>query len=294
MDASEVAPVPERANEQHYELPAAFFEQVLGPRRKYSCCWWPEGTADLAAAEAAALAETCRRAEIADGQRILELGCGWGALSLWMAEHYPGARIVAVSNSRSQKAHIDRQARLQGLTNLEVVVSDMNDFDAEGTYDRVVSLEMFEHMRNYRALLGRIRRWLVPGGRFFMHIFCHRSLPYAFEDRGPSDWMSRYFFSGGIMPSDDLPLHFQDQLPLVRRWRWSGRHYEHTCNAWLENMEANRETVMLILADTYGADQAALWWSRWRMFFMACAELFAYDGGEQWWVGHYLFERPGA
>lgn len=292
MNRSPIALVPDLANSQHYEVPAAFFEQVLGPHRKYSSCYWPDNAQDLAVAEAAALALTCERADLADGQDILELGCGWGALSLWMAERYPRAHITAVSNSRSQRAYIEARAARAGLNNLRVITADMNDFATEERHDRIVSLEMFEHMRNWRALFQRVNSWLRPGGRLFMHVFCHRSTPYFFAEQGPTDWMGRHFFSGGLMPSDDLALHFQDQLRLLRRWRWSGQHYERTLNAWLANMDARREAVLPMLAETYGDPQAQLWWQRWRIFFMACAELFGYDRGQQWWISHYLFERP--
>ena len=291
MAESPIAPLPEQANAQHYEVPAALFDQVLGPRRKYSCCYWPPGVTDLAAAENAALALTCERAGVADGQAILELGCGWGSLTLWLAEHYPAARITAVSNSHAQRQHIEALATQRGLTNLKVITADMNDFDTQGHFDRVVSVEMFEHMRNWGALFGRIQGWLRPGGRFFMHIFCHRDRPYAFEDRGDDDWMSRYFFSGGIMPSDALPLRFQESLRLLDQWRWSGEHYARTANAWLANLDQRRDAVLPILAQAYGLDQAALWCQRWRLFFLAVAETFAYDRGQSWWVSHYLFER---
>lgn len=292
MDAGPIALVPEQANAQHYEVPAAFFEKVLGPRRKYSACHWGEGVTDLSQAEAKALALTCEHAGLADGQDILELGCGWGSLSLWMAQSYPAARITAVSNSRSQKAFVESRAKAMGLANLRVVTADMNDFDISERFDRVVSVEMFEHMRNWRALIARVHGWLRPEGRFLLHVFCHRSTPYFFEEQGPTDWMGRHFFSGGLMPSDDLPLRFQDHMKLVRRWRWDGRHYERTLNAWLEAMDSHRAAVMPILAETYGTEQAQLWWQRWRIFFMACAELFGYDQGQQWWVGHYLYLRP--
>jgi cyclopropane-fatty-acyl-phospholipid synthase len=293
MDAAPVADVPERANEQHYEVPADFFERVLGPRRKYSCCWWPDGTETLAQAEEAALAATAERAGIADGMDVLELGCGWGSFSLWAAERFPGGRFTAVSNSHSQRAFIEAEAARRGVANLTVITADMNAFETEDRFERIVSLEMFEHMRNWRELFGRVHRWLKPGGRFFMHVFCHRSHPYPYEDIGPDDWMSHYFFAGGIMPSDDLPLHFQDDLKLVDRWRWSGRHYERTLNAWLARMDRDREHIWPILERTYGRDQADLWWVRWRLFLMACAELFGFRGGQEWWVGHYLLERAG-
>jgi cyclopropane-fatty-acyl-phospholipid synthase len=292
MNAGPIALVPDLANAQHYEVPAAFFEQVLGPHRKYSACWWGEGTGSLQQAEAQALEITCERAGLDDGQDILELGCGWGSLTLWMAERYPGARITAVSNSGSQRAFIEARAKEAGLANLRVITADMNELATEQRFDRVVSVEMFEHMRNWRLLFERVHDWLRPGGRFFMHIFCHRSTPYFFEDQGPTDWMSRYFFSGGLMPSDALPLRLQDDLVLVSRWRWNGRHYERTLNAWLATMDARRAAILPILAETYGQDQSELWWQRWRIFFMACAELFGYDKGQEWWISHYLFERP--
>ena len=291
MDGSQVAPLPELANEQHYEVPAEFFSLVLGPHRKYSCGHWDSQTADLRQSEAAALQITCEHADIRDGQEILDLGCGWGSLSLWIARHFPGCRVTSVSNSSSQRAYIEQVAKQEGLENLAVFTADMNDFEAPGRYDRVVSVEMFEHMRNYRELFGRIHRWLKPGGRFFMHIFCHRSTPYEFLDRSGSDWMSRHFFSGGIMPADDLPLRFQDHLKLVEHRRWNGQHYEKTANAWLEAMDARRDEIMPILADTYGEQSAARWFQRWRIFFMACAELFGFDGGREWYVSHYLFQR---
>jgi len=292
MQRSPVAFVPEKANEQHYEVPAGFFEVALGRHRKYSACYWPHGVASLDDAEATALAATCERAGLADGQRILELGCGWGSLTLWMAAHYPNARITAVSNSVSQREYILGEAARRSLRNVAVLTSDMNRFDIGGRFDRVVSVEMFEHMRNWRELLARVHGWLEPGGRFFMHVFVHRSVPYAFEVRDESDWMSRHFFSGGMMPSDDLALRFQQHLDLVRRWRWDGTHYEKTANAWLANVDARRDEVLPILAFTYGSAAAEHWLQRWRIFFMACAELFGYDRGQQWWVSHYLFERP--
>jgi len=292
MDAAETAPLPQLANEQHYEVPAEFFGLVLGAQRKYSCAWWPEGTTDLAPAETAALAVTCEHAGLADGQDVLELGCGWGSLTLWVAERYPASRITGISNSHSQRAWVLGEAERRGLGKVQILTADMNVFDIGRRFDRVVSVEMFEHMRNWRSLFARVHRWLRPGGRFFLHIFCHRSTPYAFIDAGPSDWMSRHFFSGGMMPSDELPLRFQEHLRFLQHWRWDGTHYEKTANAWLENLDARREQALTVLAATYGDAAAVRWLQRWRMFFMACAELFSYRNGQEWWVSHYLFERP--
>jgi len=291
MDDSPIAPLPEKANEQHYELPPEFFGLALGPHRKYSCCHFGPGATTLADAEQQALDITCERAGLADGQRILELGCGWGSLTLFMATRFPNASILAVSNSAPQRAYILAEAARRGLSNVEVVTSDMNDFATSRQFDRVVSVEMFEHMRNYTRLFEMISAWLAPGGKFFMHIFVHRTVPYAFEDRGSDDWMSRHFFSGGIMPSAALPLVFQRHLRIARQWSWSGEHYEKTANAWLANLDANREQAMPILQSAYGAEHAAVWLQRWRMFFMACAELWGYREGREWFVSHYLFER---
>ncbi|MEO8835974.1 MAG: cyclopropane-fatty-acyl-phospholipid synthase family protein [Caldimonas sp.] len=297
MVEAPVALVPEKANEQHYEVPAAFFARVLGPHRKYSSCLWGGGVSSLADAESAALAATCQRASLVDGQAVLELGCGWGSLTLWMAEHYPASRITALSNSHSQREFIEGEAKRRGLANVQVVTCDMNDFavalDA-ARFDRVVSVEMFEHLRNWPEAFARIAGWLAPEGRFFMHVFAHRGAPYAFVDRDASDWMSRHFFSGGMMPGDALAARFQDDLRLVRQWRWSGTHYARTAEAWLDRMDAARAELMPLFETVYGAGDAATWWTRWRLFFLSCAELFAYEGGACWWVSHYLFERQAA
>jgi cyclopropane-fatty-acyl-phospholipid synthase len=279
------------ANAQHYEVPARFFELVLGDHLKYSSAYYPMATATLSEAERAMLELTVERAGVKDGERILELGCGWGSLTLFMAERFPNATIVAVSNSASQREHIERRAAKRGLANVTIVTCDMNEFDPGATFDRVVSVEMFEHMRNYRELLRRISTWLVPGGSLFVHIFSHVRFAYPFEVRDASDWMARYFFTGGIMPSDDLLLHFQDDLRIRGRWRVDGTHYQRTSEDWLARMDANRAEIAQIFAGVYGAENAQKWVVRWRCFFMACAELFGYDGGRQWIVSHYRFEK---
>ncbi|MFM9835526.1 MAG: SAM-dependent methyltransferase [Methylophilaceae bacterium] len=291
MNLSAIAPMPELANTQHYEVPAKFFDYCLGENRKYSSCFWLDNTKNLDEAEILALLQTCEHADLQDGQAILELGCGWGSLSLWMASHYPKSQVTAVSNSQSQREYILNAAKRRGISNLTIITADMNNFDAPSTYDRIVSVEMFEHMRNYKLLYGKVASWLNPRGKFFKHIFVHRNTPYAFEGQGDDDWMSQHFFSGGIMPSDDLPLYFQDDLKLIDRWRWDGTHYEKTANAWLENMDINADAITLVLAETYGEQHLTMWRNRWRMFYMACAELFGYNNGQEWWISHYLFEK---
>jgi cyclopropane-fatty-acyl-phospholipid synthase len=292
MGAHPVAYHTDDANRQHYELPEEFFGIVLGPHRKYSSCLYKVATDTLEQAETNALAETCAHAGLADGQNILELGCGWGSLSLWMAGHYPNARITSVSNSNSQREYIMKTARERGYQNLNVVTADMNVFATDEKFDRVVSVEMFEHMSNWRELLGRIRGWLKPDGRLFIHVFTHRSTPYRFELDDDEDWIAQHFFTGGIMPSHGLLRQFPDLFAMEQDWFWNGRHYQRTAYDWLARQDANKAAVMQVMRRVYGAD-AALWFRRWRLFFLATAGLFGHHGGNEWGVGHYLL-RPVA
>lgn len=291
---SPVAVCTDDANRQHYELPTRFFQLVLGKHLKYSCGYWDSGVKDIDTSEARMLALTCERAELRDGQRILELGCGWGSLTLWMAEHYPQAQITAVSNSATQRAHIEGEAARRGLRNVTVRTVNMVNYEGEGPaiFDRVVSVEMFEHMKNYALLMERIAAWLKPGGKLFVHIFTHRLQASNYDLGASDDFISQYFFTGGQMPSHDLLLHFQDHLRLEERWAVSGAHYQKTSEAWLERMDANREEILPLIRDVYGAENTTRWWVYWRVFFLACAEMWGYARGQEWIVSHYRFSKP--
>ncbi|WP_137932094.1 SAM-dependent methyltransferase [Mesorhizobium comanense] len=282
----------EAANEQHYELPPAFFGLVLGPRRKYSSCLYGDGAETLALAETRALEETVAHADLSDGQHILELGCGWGSLTLFMAKRFPKARIVAVSNSAPQRHYIEEQARARKLDNVSVITADMNDFDPHDVFDRIVSVEMFEHMSNWKALLERVRSWVAPDGKLFLHVFTHKNGCYRFDHADKSDWIANHFFTGGVMPSHGLIRRFPDIFEVEQEWRWNGGHYRRTAEDWLANFDANRGPIDRILLDVYGAD-AALWRRRWRLFFLATAGLFGHADGEEWGVSHYRL-RPVA
>ncbi len=286
LEVSPIALHTREANEQHYEVPAAFFQLVLGPHLKYSSALWPPGTENLAEAEEAMLDLTCERAQLEDGQDVLELGCGWGSLTSYMARRFPRSRIVAVSNSAPQRRFIEASLP----ANVRVITADMNDFSTEERFDRVVSVEMFEHLRNYGEVLRRVRSWLRPEGRLFVHVFCHRSYAYPFETDGADDWMGRHFFTGGLMPSLDLLPRFNRDLELDESWAVSGNHYSLTARAWRHQLEARRDEVLRVFQGTYPGS-ASSWYHRWRLFFLACEELFGYQGGEEWMVGHYRF-RP--
>jgi cyclopropane-fatty-acyl-phospholipid synthase len=286
-----IAIATDAANQQHYKVPSAFFAQVLGPHLKYSAGWWPDGVQSLSEAEHRMLALTTNRAGIEDGDTVLDLGCGWGAFGLHAAAAFPRSRIVAVSNSRSQAEFIRARARERQLANIEVITADINTFEPGCTFDRIVSVEMLEHVRNHRALFRRIAGWLEPRGRLFVHVFAHRQFPYLFESRGASDWMARHFFTGGMMPSADWLTRFQDDLVVDARWTLGGEHYKRTAEAWLGNFDSRREAIDPILAEVYGGAESAIWQARWRVFFMACAEMFGYAGGSEWCISHLRFRK---
>lgn len=312
LRAQPVAIETEAANDQHYEVPSTFFDLCLGPNRKYSCCFFEgivDGNPDLSAltsdvlgkAEAEALRISCERAGLKDGQTILDVGCGWGSLSLWMAEQYPGAQITGVSNSHGQRRHIEAQAKARGLTNLSVITADINSFDPpaelKGSIDRIVSLEALEHMRNYEELFRRFAGWIKDDGRVFVHIFVHKDRPFLYDPdagaAGVSDWMARYFFTGGQMPSRDLFAQFDRDLTIEEQWDWNGQNYALTSRAWLNLMYQNKAEAMRILRETYGNAEAVRWFNRWRLFYLAVDEFFGLNGGEEWFVSHYLFRKTG-
>ena len=284
-------------NVQHYEVPSEFFQIVLGKWLKYSCCYWPAGVSDLEQAEEAMLGLTCRRARLEDGMRVLDLGCGWGSLSLWIATNFPNCQVLAVSYSNTQRAFIQGQCKLRGLGNIKVITADMAEFEDDSRFDqiehfdRIISIEMFEHMKNYERLLRRIAALLKPEGKLFVHLFSNRQFVREFDAEDPKDWMARTFFSGGTMPSDDLLLYFQGDLKLVDHWRVDGWHYEKTLNAWLARLDSNKEDVRRVIAQTYGAENEGLWLANWRLFFLACSEVWGTYNGREYLVSHYLFEQ---
>jgi cyclopropane-fatty-acyl-phospholipid synthase len=292
LKESPIALVPEKANEQHYEVPPRLFELVLGDRLKYSSGLWPEGVSSLDDSEVAMLKLTTDRAGLVDGQDVLELGCGWGSLTLYMAECFPKSKITAVSNSNDQRQFIEARCEERNLKNVEIITADMNDFETTKLFDRVISIEMFEHMRNYEKLLGRVNVWLKNKGKLFVHIFSHQKIAYPFEDNDDADWMAREFFSGGQMPSHRLLMSFPGQMKIEKDWRVSGTHYEKTSLAWLQKMDKNKAEVLELFKKTYGESDANSWFQRWRIFFMSCEVLFGFNHGSEWGVSHYLFEKP--
>ncbi|EDY84591.1 Cyclopropane-fatty-acyl-phospholipid synthase superfamily [Verrucomicrobiia bacterium DG1235] len=291
LRSSPLAVDTDAANEQHYEVPAAFYKIALGNRLKYSCCYWPEGVNTLDEAEIASLRQISERANLQDGQHILELGCGWGSFTLWAAENYPNSKITAVSNSKGQREYITGQAKRRGLSNVTVITADMNAFETDLRFDRVVTVEMFEHMRNYQTLFQRIHSWLKPSGKLFVHVFSHKKVAYLFEDQDEDDWMARHFFTGGIMPSHDLLPQFCSPFRLGSQWQLNGIHYQKTAEAWLQNLDRDRAATRSAIEEIYGQENAKVWTQRWRIFMLSCAELFGYRQGEEWGVSHYLFER---
>lgn len=291
LKTSPIAIETQAANEQHYEVPTEFYQYCLGKHLKYSSGYWKEGVTDIDISERDMLELTCLRADLHNGQTVLELGCGWGSLSLFMAAKYPQSNFTVVSNSRTQKLYIHEQAKVRGITNLQVITVNINDFKTDQTFDRVVSVEMFEHMRNYKKLMRLVAEHLKPEGKLFVHIFTHKEYAYKFEVKDESDWMSKYFFTGGIMPSDDLLLYFNEDLSIEQHWHVSGLHYSKTSEAWLKNMDHHKNEIMPLYENTYGKTEALKWWVYWRIFYMACAELWAYNNGEEWIVSHYLFHK---
>jgi len=291
LKASPIAVNTADANQQHYEVPTEFYQYCLGKNLKYSGGYWKPGVTDIDTSEDDMLALTCERAGLADAQQVLELGCGWGSLSLYMAAKFPRSTIKAVSNSRTQKLFIDQQAKLRDIKNLQVITADMNTFTIDGQFDRIVSVEMFEHMRNYQLLMKKVASFLKPDGKLFIHIFTHKEYAYLFEVKDDSDWMSKYFFTGGIMPSDDLLFYFNDDLAVEQHWHVSGTHYGKTAEAWLKNMDKHKAEIMPLFLETYGKGQAVKWWVYWRIFYMSCAELWNFKRGNEWIVSHYLFHK---
>lgn len=291
LKASPIAINTSDANEQHYEVPTEFYNYVLGKRMKYSGGYWPSGADTLDASEEAMLKLSCERAQLKDGQSVLDLGCGWGSVSLYVAEKFPNCKITGVSNSKTQKEYIDSVAKEKGFKNLTIITQDMNDFQIKEKFDRIISVEMLEHMKNYQKLFEKLSGFLKPEGLFFIHIFTHKEFAYPFEVRDETDWMAKYFFTGGMMPSHNLFLYFQDNLTIRNHWVVNGVHYGKTSEAWLENMDKNKTQILPILEKAYGKENVTKWWSYWRIFFLSCAELFSYRNGEEWLVSHYLFQK---
>jgi len=291
LKESPIAVHTKDANEQHYEVPSEFFTYVMGPRMKYSSGYWPYSSTSFAESEEAMLKLTVERAELSNGMRVLDLGCGWGSISLYVAEKFPKCKVVGVSNSKTQKQFIDQRAKERGLKNLTILTQDMNEFSTKDKFDRIISVEMLEHMKNYEKLFEKLSKFLNVGGKFFVHIFTHNTFAYPFEVIDETDWMAKYFFTGGQMPSDDLFLYFQKDFLIENHWRVNGTHYAKTSEAWYNNMLSNQDKVLEILSKTYGEKEKTKWFVYWKVFFLACAELWGYRNGEEWFVSHYLFRK---
>ncbi|KAL3655746.1 hypothetical protein CASFOL_000142 [Castilleja foliolosa] len=281
----------ERPKSQHYEVPTSFFKLVLGKHLKYSCCYFSDKSSTVEDAEKAMLELYCERSQIKDGHSVLDVGCGWGSLSLHIAQKYPNCKITGICNSATQKAHIDDQCRAHEMQNVEIIVADISTFEMEALYDRIFSIEMFEHMKNYQDLLKKISNWMKPDGLLFVHYFCHKTFAYHFEDVNDDDWITRYFFTGGTMPSANLLLYFQDDVSIVNHWLVNGKHYAQTSEEWLKRMDHNLSSIKPIMESTYGKDSAVKWTAYWRTFFISVAELFGYNNGEEWMVAHFLFKK---
>nr|GMD45925.1 (S)-coclaurine N-methyltransferase [Ipomoea batatas] len=286
-----IAIMTEKPKSQHYELPTSFFKLVLGKQFKYSCCFFPDQYSTLEDAEKAMLELYCERSQIKDGHTVLDVGCGWGSLSLYIAKKYSNCKVTGICNSVTQKAHIEEQCRELQLENVDIIVADISTFDMEASYDRIFSIEMFEHMKNYGDLLKKIAKWMKPDSFLFVHYFCHKAFAYHFEDINDDDWITRYFFSGGTMPSANLLLYFQDDVSIIDHWLVNGKHYARTSEEWLKRMDENMKSVKPIMESTYGKDSALKWTVYWRTFFIAVAELFGYNNGEEWMVAHFLFKK---
>ena len=284
-----IAEKTDDANEQHYEVPPEFFKYALGKNLKYSCSFFDK-TDSLDEAEKSMIELYIERADIQEGHDILDLGCGWGSFSLYVAEKYPSVSITAVSNSKDQIAFIQNEAKRRGLFNIKASKMDVNNLDLDNKFDRIVSIEMFEHLRNYKLILNSLNSLLKPDGRLFVHIFCHKELTYFYEIKNSYDWMTKYFFEGGIMPSQDIFKYFDDELEVINQWDVNGNHYAKTCKAWLNNHYKNKDKILDIFDKHY--DKPRIWFNRWRIFFLSCEAFFAINNGREYFVSHYLLKKP--
>ena len=276
------------ANKQHYEVPPEYFYHVLGTNLKYSCSLF-DNVNLLDEAETSMLELYIERANIKDGHKILDLGCGWGSFSLYIAKKYPNTNITSVSNSSDQITYIKNEAQKRGLPNIKAYRMDVNSLELNTQFDRIISIEMFEHLRNYKLILSSLNNLLKPDGRLFIHIFCHKKLTYFYEMKNNFDWMTKYFFQGGIMPSKDIFEYFDDELEIINQWDINGNHYSKTCKAWLNNHYINRKKILDVFQKHY--DKPKIWFNRWRIFFLSCEAFFALNNGKEYFVSHYLLKK---